>query len=353
MRTRRLSLARTLAMACLAMPMAAMMVPGGAAGEEATRSLGAEFAAPVCLLDVLTASKFEFCTGTLVRVDPETRKGFILTTAHCLVRYGTPRAVAISFAPNPVRDRQRIPADGFHCHPDYDGKARTGPDLALVEFTLPEGFAVEPMLLAEEKKLDHYRERDILAVAGYGSYVPAGAESESKAGPAAWDTHTASGRVRRMGYLPMGFRPANQAMLEQDSYEVTHQLLGSGDRAAVAGSRPFRFKPSNHWLFEFKDLAWEVLPVGGDSGAPLFHLDLEAGRNRLVAVFKANSLHPTRNEETSVATALTPGLLRWIDKTTPEAMARLEWEARNGQTIQSIYDSVFKSGAAGKGIPGA
>jgi hypothetical protein len=355
--TWRRSLMTSLAVASLAAPVPAMMVAGGAPANEAAKNLGAACAKSVCLLDILSGSKYEFCTGTLVRVDPEAGKGLILTTAHCFVRHGKPVAVAISFAANPVRDRQRIAADGFRCHPDYDGKARTGPDLALVEFTLPKGFAVEPMLLAEEENLDVYQLDDLFPLAGYGSFVRAAAGESKAVEVPAWDASTADGRVRRMGYLPATFKGPEEAAIERPSFEAVHQLLGPEDRVAGASCRPWRFKASEHWKFQLKfqggDLCTEGVPTVGDSGAPLFRLDSKSMLPRLVAVFTGTAFNVSKTEAISSAAALTPGLLQWLEEKEAKTMHRLEWNDRINKVLQSIYDSTFKADPAGAATPGS
>lgn len=352
-------------------PATAMIVLGGPEAAEETRREGEALAGAVCLLDILYEDAFEVGTGTLIRVDPEARTGLILTTAHGLVRFGTdPATIAISFAANPVLNLDRIYASGFRCHPDYDLRTRSGPDLALVEFPLPAGFKVEPMLLPDPSRFGHYEKLTEFMTAGYGAFTHfprTRAATESKAAgteakdaaptakgrtPRVWDDSKETGRVRRFGQVAAAFADAKAARVPRPSFETLNDLAEEADLANARHGGAYHALGTDHPLFTTPGLGREMVPAAGDSGAPLLRFDVQAGRFRVLGMFASSVFVREMEGAKGVKVcgsfmALDRDGLDWIGREAETKMTRLSADTKAKLIIKVAYNDKYQLGHSG------
>lgn len=340
----------TLVLAAGLCPASAMVLSGGAGANEQAKLAGAGTATAVCLLESVWEDDYGFGTGTLIHADPKTGKGTILTAAHCVVGKGKPpAAIAISFEANPLRDLKRIPATGFRTHPDYVRSPKAGPDLALVEFTLPDGFAVEPMLLPGPVQLRDNPGRTHWLTAGYGDFAFNGhAEAKEESKHPDWIKTRDDGRVRRLAYLQAEYHDAKTAEYGLPAFQTFNFLASQEDMDRAEKQLPFRFETSNRDLFRDGGLYWEAVPFRGDSGGPLFQFDPETGRLRVAAVV-VNVAFGTHNPTgkpcaQAVSVALTAELLPWLEGKGAGPMQKVGWTAMNRMLVTAVNNHAFKLG---------
>ena len=339
------------ALSASVLPVAGSMVVGGEAANKAAKQFGAGSGQAICLLDVGYENAFEVGSGTLIRVDAKTGKGLILTSAHALVKFGqTPNFIALSFAPNPVLNLHRLFATAFVSHPDYNHKTKEGPDLALVEFNLPKGFAAQPMLLPTAEGCTEVHKKKEFLFGGYGVFALAGATGETgetKEG-LTWNESKDDGRVRRIGYRLAEYRSRDAALVPRDSFEGSNDLASLGELDNIKAERPFRFLPSDHELFKtFKDFH-EVMPTPVDSGAPFFFYDGASNQFCIAGVFA--SILGTKDTETerpmvvANAIAMTPEVLKWIAGASTKTMTEVSCGQMDAVMIKVIYNMKYKLG---------
>ena len=319
-------------------PASAMMVSGGPGANEAAKRMGASGGA-ICLVDIMWEDEFEVGTGTLIRMDEKTGTGFVLTTAHAVLKFpAKPRAIALSFEANPVLALKRIFATGYVSHPDYRIQTKEGPDLAVIKFKLPAGFKADPMLLPEAEDLARFGKESPFLLGGYGMFALNGTGQ-------GWDESKENGRVRRIGYCLAEFKAQDEAILKRDSFEGTYAMATEQDFLRASKGQPFHYKTGNHPMFSDKAFH-EVLPTQVDSGAPLFVYDGESNRYKVIAVEATNAFikrHGT-NECSMVANyiALMPPVLHWIDAACQQEMPAAGANAKDRIMLNSVYNLKYK-----------
>ena len=330
-------------------PAVGMVLNGGAAANEAAKLFGAGSGGAICLVDVMWDNEFEVGTGTLIRVDRATGTGVVLTSAHSLLKFGImPRAIALSFAANPVTDLSRIYATGYLTHPEYryvpdtlnGGAPKTGPDLALIRFKLPAGFKADPMLLPSQGAEARPGVDGHYLMGGYGLFALNG---ESKG----WDEGIENGRVRRIASSEFQFKDREKAIADRDSLEATHPLHSQAEITRAGQGRPFWFKPSPDTLVLGTSYN-EAVPTTVDSGGPVFRYDGEAHRFRIMAVFGANGFGRLGEggkagaaEVIANASALTPEVCQWLAAATAQDMQAISHNAKDQIILRMAYSEKY------------